>query len=1287
MPSLIPHLLVVWLSVYGLVRCTERASARERFKVVIAPLICKRICLKGQCRDTCEQGNNTTLIGENGQAADTLTGPGFRVVVCPLTCMNGGVCSSRTHCLCPSGFTGRLCQFPLQQMQQAQAARGNKQPVYPVSVKPDSQNQGEQTAMGRTQLAQTHSVFTLPLVQGGHHSSEVQINLRVHHTPDTSVIIHPLEQSDAKPPHKAMARVAQQRHKPKGRCFQETTPKQACNSTPLPVLTNQEDCCGSVGNSWGQNKCYQCPKLPNASVKQTIVEDYGSTCPQGYKRFNSTHCQDINECSMQGVCQNGDCLNTLGSFKCFCKAGLVLDRNRCVESPAEQGQCFLMVSESGHCEHALPTPHTQEMCCCTVGKAWGSNCERCPQIGTAAFSKICPAGRGYILQNVRETVAFPPHIYAVAENGVRKPDKTQQGEIKTPERPPETTTAVQQAPISTNGPRVPIAKPTPPPIIRVNPGNDPFETQTQVSPEIDECKLSRNICGHGECENSPSGYTCHCHPGYRLHPQRNSCVDDDECDSEPCGHGRGICVNTEGAYQCHCRHGYKHMVHHGRLKCVDINECSKQDICGAGGQCMNLPGSYKCECHKGFRSKSHRQPTCEDINECLNPNTCPNEQCENTPGSYECVPCLPGHEAQGGTCYDINECQKHGVCPKGRCENLPGTYRCLCNEGFLPSADSKSCIDINECEDDRLCANGRCVNAEGSFYCRCYPGYQRTQEGSHCEDINECDRPSNCQRGRCINNMGSYHCECQKGYMLVGGQRCQDIDECAADRSLCQPHGSCENRPGSYMCVCNYGYVLSEDKHSCEIEVQMDEKKECYLNLDDTVFCDSVLATNVTRRECCCSIGVGWGDHCEIYPCPVYHSAEFHSLCPVGRGFYHEEGTTEYGLFLRRDIDECVLFANEICKEGRCMNTQPGYECYCQQGFYYDSNLLECIDVNECHDESLCTNGQCVNTRGSFYCNCKAPWTPDSNKKKCVITTVSGDSTLTVQIMLQNRVQICADRVVSKQETCLNSIDECQDPANCKNGHCVDTPGSYYCICSPPWTLATDRNSCVTPEEQADVNECQDPSYCKNGRCVNTPGSFHCICNQPLTFSAALKQCVYDDRTAAHKDVCFLQVDEDLICSMPRNGLVVTYSECCCHYGRGWGPECRTCPQRNSVIFSRLCEMHLETESDGELDFLAAFANYNPGDSSEEDSDECSCANGRCVPSYLGTMCECNPGYRLDHSRTRCLDIDECAEPGVRINTCKNARCVNTSGSFKCFCKQGFVAARRPNVCVRHRAR
>lgn len=71
------------------------------------------------------------------------------------------------------------------------------------------------------------------------------------------------------------------------------------------------------------------------------------------------------------------------------------------------------------------------------------------------------------------------------------------------------------------------------------------------------------------------------------------------------------------------------------------------------------------------------------------------------------------------------------------------------------------------------------------------------------------------------------------------------------------------------------------------------------------------------------------------------------------------------------------------------------------------------------------------------------------------------------------------------------------------------------------------------------------------------------LCALAFSFYPFLSS-LLSDRTAAHKDVCFQEVDEDLICTMPRVGLAVTYSECCCHYGHGWGPECRTCPQRNS---------------------------------------------------------------------------------------------------------------------------
>lgn len=87
----------------------------------------------------------------------------------------------------------------------------------------------------------------------------------------------------------------------------------------------------------------------------------------------------------------------------------------------------------------------------------------------------------------------------------------------------------------------------------------------------------------------------------------------------------------------------------------------------------------------------------------------------------------------------------------------------------------------------------------------------------------------------------------------VGAQRAEVGGQCGQAKTQCQTL-SCSPLPS-------------------EVE-QPHHKKECYLNFDDTVFCDSVLATNVTQQECCCSLGAGWGDHCEIYPCPVYSSGQ-----------------------------------------------------------------------------------------------------------------------------------------------------------------------------------------------------------------------------------------------------------------------------------------------------------------------------------------------------------------------------------------------------------------------------
>ena len=52
------------------------------------------------------------------------------------------------------------------------------------------------------------------------------------------------------------------------------------------------------------------------------------------------------------------------------------------------------------------------------------------------------------------------------------------------------------------------------------------------------------------------------------------------------------------------------------------------------------------------------------------------------------------------------------------------------------------------------------------------------------------------------------------------------------------------------------------------------ERKECYYRLNDENLCESVLTSHVTLEECCCTLGAGWGDNCEVHPCPVNGTGE-----------------------------------------------------------------------------------------------------------------------------------------------------------------------------------------------------------------------------------------------------------------------------------------------------------------------------------------------------------------------------------------------------------------------------
>ncbi|XP_073194527.1 latent-transforming growth factor beta-binding protein 1 isoform X4 [Lepidochelys kempii] len=1223
-----------------------------RIKVVFTPSICKVTCTKGNCQNNCEKGNTTTLISENGHAADTLTATNFRVVICHLPCMNGGQCSSRDKCQCPPNYTGKLCQIP--------AKNANTPKLY-------HQPQQASKTIGSHVI---HSTHTLPLTMPGQQGVKVKfppnvVNIHVKHPPEASVQFHQVSRIDStsagqkvkvpQPGHPQVSYQGVPYHKTQkgystyphqqpiphvfpvsaktqlGRCFQETIGTQ-CGKA-LPGLSKQEDCCGTVGTSWGFNKCHKCPKKPSYPGYTQMVE-----CPQGYKRINATFCQDINECQLQGVCPNGECLNTMGSYRCTCKMGFVPDPtlSRCIpDNPMvseEKGPCYRFVSAGKQCMHPLSVQLSKQLCCCSVGKAWGPHCEKCPLPGTAKEEPV-------------EALTFSqksePEV-AVQEVATAAPDQElvslddQEKPVLEPGQP-QLSPGISTINLHPQFPAV-IEKTSPPLPVEVAPEVSTSSASQVIAPtqvtEINECTVNPDICGAGHCVNLPVGYTCICYDGYKLNDQQTKCSDINECAQTPHLCSLGHCENTEGSFLCICQTGF--MANEEGTECIDIDECLTQGIC-PDEQCINGPGSYHCvPCTDGFRGWNGQ---CHDIDECQYGNLCTNGHCENIEGSFRCT-CSQGYKlsAAGDQCEDIDECQQHHLCTNGNCRNTDGSFRCICSQGYTLSSMGDQCEDINEClQDSDICLRGNCMNTEGSYECTCSDGFQQMANRG-CQDIDECEGSELClPHGECLNTDGSFHCICEQGFSVsTDGQTCEDVDECV-NSTLCGSHGFCENTPGSYRCLCYQGYQDPQDGQECvdvnecemlsgvcgealcenvegtflclcsdenqeydpmtgqcrfrtstdlpvDVGQPADEKKECYYNLNDANFCDNVLTSNITKQECCCTLGAGWGDNCEIFPCPVFGTAEFTDLCPEGKGFIPSSDPS-YGVITQnyRDADECLLFGQEICKNGFCLNTQPGYECYCKQGTYYDPVKLQCFDT-----------------------------------------------------------------------------DECQDPNSCVDGQCINTEGSYNCFCTHPMVLDATEKQCIRP---ADSNE-------------------------------------QTEETEVYQDLCWQHLSEDFVCSRPLVGKQTTYTECCCLYGEAWGMQCALCPMKDSEDYAQLCnvpvpgsrrpygqdalvdfEEHYTPETDPffvEDRFLNSFE--------ELQAEECGilngCENGRCVRVQEGYTCDCFDGYHLDMAKMTCVDVNECNELNSRMSLCKNAKCINTEGSYKCLCLPGYVPSDKPNYCT-----
>ncbi|CAG5109944.1 Oidioi.mRNA.OKI2018_I69.chr2.g4412.t1.cds [Oikopleura dioica] len=553
------------------------------------------------------------------------------------------------------------------------------------------------------------------------------------------------------------------------------------------------------------------------------------------------------------------------------------------------------------------------------------------------------------------------------------------------------------------------------------------------------------------------------------------------------------------------------------------------------------------------------------------------------------------------------------------------------------------CIDINEClfgMHDCDLKSESCQNSEGSYICvpinGCSEGFVYNSDWKRCEDIDECKMNSSICQQQCTNTEGSFFCECNEGYEQSSRNApCYDIDECEENEEACGENSICENSPGSFSCSCLEGFVLKDG--NCKSSAV----NECLLG---THTCDENANCIDTKNSfnCQCNPGfLGDGDVCD-------------------------------------DMDECALrsgdedYCDGILENSACVNTVGSFECQCKPGYFLKND--QCEDIDECASTHLCpSNSFCVNTIGSAHCECFEGF--------------------------EERDGFCED------------INECQGeeyPCD-ENARCTNTVGSYECACRGGYFMKEEGGKC----EKKPINECVQKTHNCDQVCNDEVIGFSCSCFPGYKLAEIGGNVCEDSDECLEENTCgehqkctnsigsfdsgfgnFFNKMEPFILYKKKPCRTLYFA---CHCNSGYEStsapgepkicedinECTNGENRCDEVtqicqnlagsYECICKHGFEISSEGESTGKCADIN-------ECEMEKKCPVKTKCVNSFGFYSCPCLPGYEdnldsensaLEFPPNKCIDIDECAMTDVCHTP--NTVCSNLDGSFECSCAQGFM--------------
>ena len=993
-------------------------------------------------------------------------------------------------------------------------------------------------------------------------------------------------------------------------------------------------------------KCHPLEIDEYADYGDYDLREYYCSCDKGFiTTEDGQACENINECRYEGqnkVCENGKCIDSMGSYSCICNDGFedqdgtCTDINECQEEGdlCLHGKCYNINGGYG--------------CLCNPGYIESEDKHSCKDIDECTNASTCLNGRCKNLEG---------SYVCDCNKGF------------------ESKMVLKTDPVSGE------------------------KTESSGCVDINECL--KNPCEFGSCTNTESGFRCNCDDFYKFDGEK--CVRDDtmstcsrniDSDSFKCIANNTLsksmtqieccCPATEGtsAWGSNCSlcpnansDAYAKMCEN--LPPIDYCVVLKELPCGIGGYCNSLKNDYDCTCKIGFKPTSDKRD-CIDIDECKQ-DYCTGEtaKCENTVGSYKCS-CGNGYVLENNVCIDIDECDSslHPLdqpC-KGEsiCRNTPGGYTCDCSKIAYDPVTGMQSNPNNTCQDETRskCWKRRDDENDDPFSSSNNNNRNMDRNSDPFADLDnqrgdtkhpfdqfnnnknngKCENSANrhLSKEECCNTIGQgwgENCEsckenkvdvsqCKNGFKRNRGNgKCEDINECLI---LDPCKSGCENTEGSYYCTCQEGLTLAKDGQNC-----LDERLGvCYSEWNGEQ--GAGLFEGVHNKDvCCCSIGKAWMFGNKIEPCPSQESPEFTELClGTDQGGCHKPDPSSNKI---EDTNECMHFPHLCGEHGTCINKEncQGFSCDCDPGYDINTKGLKCVDINECElSKTVCgvvngtLTGTCLNTDGGFTCICKEGYHLDKYGK-------------------------CVD------------VDECKAFNVCRQGTCINTNGDYLCQCPSTFRLSPDGKSCENINQCILDNGKDNPEYCRNGHCINKINDYTCQCNPGYKLSPDGKECKNinecECKTDKYKHKC-----SDLATCSDTDG---SY-ECFCPEGTKLAEDKHTCVDINDCI-------------------------EKPGICGRNQAGKCINENveilsrnekGRGKTFTNGYRCECNQGYKLENDV--CIDIDECIEDpticGQALNETTSAmetigKCKNTQGHYTCNCELGFcIDPERPDqpTCI-----